>query len=65
MDMTNIATKQCPGCAEEIKAQARVCKHCGTKMKLATNTRPIDIFLPLWGLSVVSLMFTIFYAIFI
>lgn len=30
---TDIPTKQCPYCAEEIRAAAIVCKHCGRDVK--------------------------------
>lgn len=39
-----IDTRQCPFCAEEIKAQAIVCKHCGRDVPKAESivTKPTD-----------------------
>lgn len=32
--------KKCPACAEVIKAEARICKHCKTELATATNGKP-------------------------
>ncbi len=36
--MTDSQTKQCPSCAEQIQAQAVVCRHCG--YDFASMSRP-------------------------
>ena len=30
--------KKCPACAEIIKAEAKICKHCGTEQEIAEET---------------------------
>jgi len=42
--LTNVNVQKCQFCSEEIRAEARKCKHCGEFVKSAVSKRILAIF---------------------
>lgn len=54
-------TVRCPECAEEVRAEAKVCKHCGHRLdgKLAKGRGPTMV--PGWVSAVVIALVLLFF----
>jgi hypothetical protein len=40
--LDNANHKQCPMCCERIKARARICRHCGSRIRVPVNRVPVN-----------------------